>query len=308
MKEQLKIRLSNWPNLLFLLLVMAILLPGQMALRVKMSPPGVFLGVVIAIEIFFLVKLGREKSRQAARDIATFLYLFLLAWEVFTTKLDKLPYVFVPAPENVFHVYVLHWEIILSGFWRSMALLISGFGSALVLGVVLGIIVGWIPRLRNAVFPIAKAISTVPAMIYVPYVVVLMPTFTLASIIVIFNGIFWTTFMNMINRVGTIDKRILDSAKILNVKTSTMLFQIILPYTLPRIINSLTVSLTVSLMTLTAAEMIGADRGMGYYVKRALDYANYTQGMAGIFFIALVITILNSLITLLKKKLVKWNY
>jgi NitT/TauT family transport system permease protein len=87
-----------------------------------------------------------------------------------------------------------------------------------------------------------------------------------------------------------------------------MLFRIILPFTLPRIINDMTVSLSISVMTLTVAEMIGADRGMGFYVKRSLDYANYTQAFAGIFFIAVVITLLNVGITALRKRLVKWNY
>jgi NitT/TauT family transport system permease protein len=189
-----------------------------------------------------------------------------------------------------------------------MILLITGFGAALFFGVFLGILIGWTPRLRNAVFPIVKVFSTVPALIYTPYLVVLMPTFGTASILVIFLGIFWSTLMNTINDVGTIDKRIIDSAKILNVKTKVMLFQVILPYLLPRIINSLSVQLNISVMTLNAAELIGADRGMGYFVKRSIDYANYDQAIAGIIFIAIVLTILNSLILMAKDKLIKWHY
>jgi NitT/TauT family transport system permease protein len=87
-----------------------------------------------------------------------------------------------------------------------------------------------------------------------------------------------------------------------------MLFKIILPYTLPRILNDMTVALSISMLTLTVAEMIGADRGMGFYVKRSLDYANYTQAIAGIFFIAVIITLLNVGIAHLRKGLVKWSY
>jgi NitT/TauT family transport system permease protein len=136
----------------------------------------------------------------------------------------------------------------------------------------------------------------------------MMPTFTSASIFVIFCGTFWSLFMNMIQRVGTIDLRIINTARILNVRTRTMLFKIILPYTMPRIFNDLTVALSISVMTLTVAEMIGADRGMGFYVKRSLDYANYTQAFAGIFFIAIVITLLNAAIGFVRKVCVKWNY
>jgi NitT/TauT family transport system permease protein len=304
----LKGRVFNIPTLLFVFIVAAILIPGRMALRTRMYNFTVFLMVVIAAYIFFQVKFSKEDNRQAAQDVASIVFVFLALWELMTSKLDLLPYVFVPAPENVFYMYVRDWRLISSGFFRSIFLLLTGFLCSLSLGISLGIAVGWNPRLRKAVFPIAKAIATVPAMIYGPYLVVMMPTFTSASIFVIFCGTFWSFFMNMINRVGTIDQRIINTAKILNVKTGTMLFGIILPYTMPRIINDMTVSLSISVMTLTVAEMIGADRGMGFYVKRSLDYANYTQAFSGIFFIALVITFLNVLIMLLKKKLVTWNY
>jgi NitT/TauT family transport system permease protein len=301
-------RIFNMPTLLFVLIVAAIFLPGRMVLRTKMYNPTVFFLVVSAAYVFFQFKVSNEHNRQAAKDVATIVFGFLALWEMMTTKLDLLPYVFVPAPENVFYMYVRDWRLISTGFLRSMFLLLTGFVCSLSLGISLGIAVGWTPRLRKAIFPIAKAIATVPAMIYGPYLVVMMPTFTSASIFVIFCGTFWSLFMNMINRVGTIDQRIINTAKILNVKTRTMLFSIILPYTMPRIINDMTVSLSISVMTLTVAEMIGANRGMGFYVKRSLDYANYTQAFAGIFFIAIVITFLNVLIALLKKKLVTWNY
>jgi len=300
--------LVNIPNLLFALLLVCLFAPGKITERIALKSPIAFLVVILLIEAYFLIKAMRPSTRQAAIDIASFVFGLLLVWECVTSKLDLLPYIFLPPPENAFYVFVSDYSLILRGFVRSMGLLICGYGSALASGVFLGLIVGWVPRLRKAVFPIAKAISTVPAMIYSPYLVVIMPTFTSASILVIFCGIFWSTFMTMINNVAEIDQRIINAAKILNVNSKTMIFEVIFPYTLPRIINNMAVSLSVSLMTLTVAEMIGADRGMGYFVKRSLDYANYPAALAGIFFIAIVITALNALISLLRAKLVKWSY
>jgi NitT/TauT family transport system permease protein len=300
----------NIPNLLFLILiVLASSVPSRLSARnPMMSPASAFIAAIVLVEIIFLYKLRRSGDVTAVKDITAFTYSVVLLWELLTSKLDILKYIFVPAPENVFYVFVKFWLQILLGFQRSMLLLICGFSAALFFGVLLGILIGWTPRLRNAVFPVVKVFSTVPALIYTPYLVVMMPTFTAASILVIFLGIFWSTLMNTINDVGTVDKRIIDSAKVLNVKTRVMLFQIILPYLLPRIINSLSVQLNISVMTLNAAELIGADRGMGYFVKRSIDYANYDQAIAGIIFIAIVLTALNSLILLAKNKLIKWRY
>ncbi|MDR0685371.1 MAG: ABC transporter permease subunit [Spirochaetaceae bacterium] len=300
-------RIVNLPALFLLLLIaLALFVPGRMNARFKIQEPYSFVTAVFLAWVFFQIKLN--KNPEAARDVASIVLLFLLVWDAAVTKADLLPFVFVPAPENVFHVFTSDYKMILSGFVRSLFLLLTGFVASIIAGVGLGIAVGWIPRLRNAVLPIAKVISSVPALIYSSYLVVMMPTFTIASIFVIFCGTFWILFMNMIQRVGTIDQRIINTAKILNVKTGTMLFKIILPYSLPHILNDMTTILSISVMTLTVAEMIGAERGMGFYVRRSLDYGNYTQSIAGIIFIALVITALNAALALLRKKLIKWSY
>ncbi|MDR2502019.1 MAG: ABC transporter permease subunit [Oscillospiraceae bacterium] len=312
--KTLKTRILTIPNLLFTLLLAAVLTPQSRLAAVpgygaKMKSPLVFLCVIVIIELAYLLRSGKnEEKLKVSSDITAFVFLLLLAWEVTTRKLDIAPRIFLPPPENVFNVFVEDWDFILQGWARSMYLLLTGFTLAIIAGVILGLIVGWIPRLRRAVFPISKAVSAVPSMIYVPYIVMLLPTFTSASIFVIFLGIFFPTFMNMINRVGTIDHKIVDTARVLNAPLHSMLFRVILPYTLPRIINNLTVMLSVSVMTLTAAEMMGADRGMGYYVRKFSSEINYTKTIAGILFIALVVSLLNWFVDLLKKKLIKWNY
>jgi len=308
-KKKIKLwgRIWNLPVLLYVITIAVAVIPGLMDRRIPVSDPKAFIAVLTLIMAFFQYKLGLENQRQA-KDIACGIFIFFIIWETATTKLDLLPYIFVPTPENVFYVFPNQWKFILLGLARSMFLLFSGYFSSIIVAVALGIAVGWIPRLKEAVFPVVKAISTVPAIIYGPYIVAIMPTFTIASIVVIFCGTFFSTFMNMIYRVGTIDSRIINTAKVLNVNTRTMLFEIIMPYTLPRIINDMSVSLSISMMTLSVAEMIGASSGIGYFVRSALAYANYSQAIAGIFFIALIITILQSLVTLLKKRIVNWNY
>ena len=297
-------RLLNLPNLLFILTVTSIFVPGK---RETVSPYA-FLAVVIILWIAFQIKLNNETHRDATKDVANVIFFILLIWELTVTKLNFANQVLVPSPEEVFMVFISTRKLMWKGFLSSMSLLFAGFFLALSLGISGGLIVGWNPRLRKVVFPVSKAISTVPALVYTPYVVAIMPTFTAASIFVVFSGIFWSTFMNQINYVGSIDKRIIDSARALNVKTVPMLFKVILPFTLPRNIDLLAVSLSISFMTLTAAEMIGANSGMGYFVRKFCDYADYPKVIAGIIFIGLVVTFLNIVIDKIKKSLVKWHY
>lgn len=303
-------RVINVANILFVLIWAASLLPSRYAVEMKIGLKDfkAFGAVLLIIEAIFIISNGLEKRNRAQRDIVGFVYAFLFTWEVGVSRLNLLPFAFVPAPENVFYVFIEDYINILEGFRSSMILIILGVFLALFFAVILGTLVGWVPRLTNAIFPVVKAISTVPPLIYTSYIVLIMPTFFLASLTVVFLSVFWGSFMGSINNTAFVEKKVINSAKVLNMKTLPMLFKIIIPFNLPRIINNLPINLATALMTLTAAEMIGASSGMGYYVRVALTYANYTKAIAGIIFIGLVVSLLNIIIGLIKKKFVTWEY
>lgn len=306
----MKKRILNLPNLLFVLIFACFFLPSKYAaeMRSGLKSPLVFAVVLVLIEILFHLNFSNPKKRRAALDITTFVFAFLLAWELVVTRLNLLPYIFIPSPENVFYVFVSDWRTILIGFVNSMILILIGMTTALFSATILGTLVGWNERLTKAVYPVAKAISTVPALIYTPYIVLIVPTFKMASVLVIFLSIFWGSFMGSINNTAFVEKKIINSARILNLSTATILFKVIIPFNMPRLVNALPIQLATALMTLTVAEMLGADSGMGYYVRFALNFANYTKAIAGIIFIGFVVTILNMIIDAAKKHFIKWNY
>ena len=300
----------NLPHLFFILTLLCFLLPSKYASQMNegLKSPLVFIAVLCIIEAVFILSIRNAEKAAPAKGIATFVYGVLFIWELFVSRLNLLPYIFVPAPENVFHVFIEDYVRILSGFASSMYLLLVGMLSSLLVAIVLGTIVGWIPYLTKVIYPIAKAVSTVPPLIYTPYVVLILPTFKLASLFVIFLSIFWGSFMGAINNTAFVEKKIINSAKVLSLSTPTILFKIIIPFNLPRIINNLPINLATALMTLTAAEMLGADSGMGYYVRFSLSFANYTKAIAGIIFMGLVVSLLNFIISFVKKHLIKWSY
>ena len=310
MKKFLSTYVLNFANLFFVLTLLCFLLPSKYAtgMRSGLKSPLVFGILIVLIEIRFIYTLSKKSSSRAAKDIMAFVFGFLFAWEFFISRLNLLPYVFVPAPENVFYVFISDTKTIFRGFLSSMFLIIVGMTLSVISAVILGTFVGWNSRLTKAVYPIVKAVSTVPALICTPYIVLIMPTFKAASLCVIFLSGFWGSVMDSINNTAFVEKKIVNSAKVLNLSTPTILFKIIIPFNLPRIINALPIRLANALMTLTVAEMLGADCGMGYYVRFALNFANYTKAIAGIIFIGFVVTFLNSLIDISKKRLIKWNY
>lgn len=287
------------PHLLFLILVFLVLQPSLDTIDEYYS----FLAVIVAIELVLLLK----RKSDVAVNIGIIVFLFLLIWEYFTAKAGMENPMLYPAPENVFGIFIKDYKKILEGVVSSLRLMFTAFGLALAFGVGLGLIVGLSDKLSATVMPIVRVISPIPPIIYSPYAVALLPSFRAASIFVVTMTIFWSIFMNMVLNVREIDRKIMDSAKTLNLSKSTMILQVLLPYSLPGIINSVSISVSTSFLVLTAAEMIGATTGLGWYIKYHADFANFTKVIFGIFMIGVVVTLLNVLIAAVKKLLIRWR-
>ena len=287
------------PHLLFLVLVFLILQPSVEGTKSYTA----FLIIVIAVEAALLA----NRKKKAAIDIGIIVFTALILWEYITAKVGVKDAMLYPAPENVFNIFVTDYEKILEGVGSSLRLMGLAFALALFFGVGLGLIVGLSDRLSSTVMPIVRVISPIPPIIYSPYAVALLPSFRAASIFVITMTIFWSIFMNMVLSVRQIDRKIMDSVRTLNLNQSSMILHVLLPYSLPGIINSVSVSVSTSFLVLTAAEMIGATSGLGWYIKYNADFANFTKVIAGIFVIGVVVTVLNALISLVKRLLIRWR-
>lgn len=290
-------------HLLFVLLMVQVALPGKN----ETASPLLFLCAAALAELICLWHIVRRKNARAAGDIGAALFLLFNLWELWATVLGQAHPILVPTPEAVFQVFWDQRQLMLRGIGSSLSLLAIGFGIALPLGALLGMLAGWSPRLRGFLVPIARVLSPVPAIIYAPYLIALMPSFRSASALVIILGIFWPTFLQTVGRTAGLDPHILDSARVLCLSDREMVFQIFLPALLPGLISGLRVSLSTSFMLLTLAEMMGATSGLGYFIKNFADYANYTNVIAGILLVALVVTALNALVTVLERKAIRWS-
>ena len=274
--------------------------------KVPASSTEFYVAVVIAWALFMWRYIAGGKKRSTC-NIASVVFLFFIIWEVASTDLKMTHPVLIPLPENVFAVFTRIpgelWQNVVS----SLSLLGQGFITSLVAATIIGLFVGWLPKVRETVFPIAKVLAPIPAIVFTPYLVLLLHSFRFAAIMVIFLGIFWPTLMNTILRVESLDRRILDSAKMMGLSTPTMIFRVLLPYLYPTIVTGLKVQLPTAMLMLVMAEMYGASSGLGYFIINYTNYANYTNVVAGIIVVGIVVTVLDALVGLLIRKTVKWS-
>jgi len=307
---------------LFLLTLVAIYVPGNVmadffraitfgAIDQKggTSPPTSipFYVAVIIVWVLFMWRYIAGGKKRSTCNIASVVFLLFIVWEIVSTDLRMTHPVLIPLPENVFNVFPKFQNELIRNVVSSMTLLLQGFLTSLVAATIIGLFVGWLPKVRETVFPIAKVLAPIPAIVFTPYLVMLLHSFRAAAVMVIFLGIFWPTLMNTILRVESLDKRILDSAKMMGLSTPTMIFRVLLPYLYPTIVTGLKIQLPSAMLMLVMAEMYGASSGLGYFVINYTNYGEYTNVVAGIIMVGIVVTVLDGLVSLLIKTTVKWT-
>ncbi|MDD6043848.1 MAG: ABC transporter permease subunit [Eubacteriaceae bacterium] len=289
----------------FLLAVLTalIFLPGQ---KDTAGPLYMLTAIGLMEGWFQFCSFRKPDKRRANADILSIIWVLLIIWDIFVTKLDMMHPVLVPAPENIFAVFAEDWLVMIKGFISSMEILLIGVILGISSGTVLGLICGWYQHLKDVFFPIANVLAPIPSIVFAPYIIAIMPTFRSASAVVVFLGIFWPVFLKSVISVDGIDRNIIDSARTLELKPISMIFEVLLPYSIPGILSGLKVTMTTAMMLLTFAEMLGATEGMGYYIVNYNTYGNYTKVIAGIIVVAIAVTIVGFITTRLQK-LVHWR-
>ena len=243
----------------------------------------------------------------ALGDALLIVYIFLLLWELATSKFAWLDKFLYPTPGVVIKLFIEDMPNLLKGLASSAGLLIGGFCLALATAIPLGLYFGYKRRLKLAAKPFAKILGPIPPIVYIPYAIAVLPTFRAASTFIIFLGAFWPIFINTLNGVSDIDKKIMDSARMLNLSDRRMLLNVILPGSISSIMSGATIGLSFSFILLTSAEMIGATIGTGWYVKYFSDFADYPRVIVGIIFIGIVVTIITFFFDKLERYLLRWR-
>lgn len=294
-------------HLLFIALLLIQLLPTRSTKEVFTNSLIIFAVGVEVIVLIASIFIKNEKSLALLLDIAGFIYTVLGIWTLATAKFNVLNDMLFPAPGKVISQFVEDRSTIVTNIISSLGTTFKGFIIAAVIAIPLGLFIGWSARVGSAATYISKFFSSIPPIVYIPYGIALLPTFKSVSVFVIFLATFWPVFAGTMSGVLGVDKKIIDSAKVLNVSKPEMLFSVILPASLQQIFLGCNQGLSVSFILLTSAEMIGARDGMGYYVKYYSDFGDYTRTITGLLVIGFVVIAVTFLFNKLQNHLLRWK-
>lgn len=294
-------------NILFVVLLLVQLLPDKVSGETHTT---YLIGFAIVLEVLALaasILSKNENGLNLSLDIIGFLYALIIVWTLVTAKFNVLNEALFPPLGKVLWQLIQDIGKIYVNIKSSLEIIAQGYLLAVVIAIPLGLFLGWSVRLGNAATYISKFLGSIPPIVYIPYGIALLPTFRSVSVFVIFLATFWPVLASTMSGVLNVDKKTIDSAKVLNVSKPTMLFSVILPAALSQIFIGCNQGLSVSFILLTSAEMIGAQNGMGYYIKQYSDFGDYTRTIVGLLVIGAVIMLISFLFNKLQGYLLRWK-
>ena len=226
--------------------------------------------------------------------------------------LKIIPELFLPSPVAVWQKFI---EVSQQGFmkatlWQHLAESIGRVFSALIAAIVIGVPLGlWmgLNKWVRAVFdPIVELIRPIPPLAYLPLLVIWFGIGETTKVLLIFFSILAPIIISSAHGVISHQKNRERAALSLGATRLQVLQYVILPTALPHILTGVRIGLGVGWSTLVAAELVAADRGIGFMVQSAAQFLITDTVILGIIVIAIVAVSFELFLRWLQKQLAPW--
>lgn len=261
----------------------------------------------------FEVEQGEWKKRQVKErfkqmlTIASPIFLLLL-WE-FLSQTGLVDIRFFPPPSAIVHTF---WEMMMNGILAehvgiSLYRIFLGFLLGVIPGVIIGLLMGLYSPIRHFISPIVMALMPIPTLALLPIIIILFGIGDLSKVITIAGSVFFPVVINTVAGVTTIDTIYLDVAKNYGAGRLNFFLKIAFPGALPVMLEGIQMGQAIALLTIVAAEMMGATSGIGFLIWTSYKAFLLQEMYVGLILISFFGYLFSLLLRGVQKKMLPWR-
>ena len=181
------------------------------------------------------------------------------------------------------------------------------FGADVGIGIPLGLFMGQIRIIERSLDPVLQLFRQTSALALYPVFILLLGLGETSKIFVIFWATLFPILLATIGGVKQVDPKLVEMARVYGAGRLTVYRRVVLPAALPQIFVGLRLSATTSLLLLIAAEMIGANSGVGFQVMNAQYNFQIPLMFAAILLLAFLGLAANVVLETLQARLCRWS-
>jgi ABC-type nitrate/sulfonate/bicarbonate transport system permease component len=258
---------------------------------------------------------GRRGGLLAIVSRVWLIPIVLVAWEIATRQAKS--FFFPPPSQIVARMYELWFsgpvthlfltDEALGNFIPSFERLFGGWAIACVLGVGLGIALGRSRALAGYIDPLLEFGRAIPPTTLIPLFIVFFKPDTTMPVVTIVYGVIWPILVNTTDGARYVDRVHADTAQVFGLGRAQRLFRIILPAAAPKIFAGLRVSLSLALILMVVAELVGAAQGIGYQLTLSQQNVDSTGMWGGIVLLGVLGFVLNASFLAVERRVLSWH-
>ncbi|MGH7662242.1 MAG: ABC transporter permease [Vulcanimicrobiaceae bacterium] len=248
------------------------------------------------------------KSRRfelTALSAAGTIVFFGVWWLVASNK--HVNALILPSPVKVITTFVFLTHHTFASFTiqqhlgSSLLRFLLGFVLAAVIGIPLGLAMGWLRWLDYVVTPLFEAVRFVAPIAWVPFAVLWFGTGIGGPVLIIFAGALPPCLINAYRGARHVDRILIEAAQTLGANDRTIIFQVLLPAAMPSIVAGLRISAGLGWQSLIGAELIVVSAGIGYLMVQGQSNLDTAIVMSGMIAIGLVGAVIDLVLRLLER-------
>ena len=230
--------------------------------------------------------------------------LLLFAWEV-ASRAGWLSAELLPSPEATFAAFrsVFDSGELTQQAYVSLIRELAGLLSSVALGTIMGVTMARIEAARLLLRPVITFLYPMPKSALIPILLLWFGMGDMSKIAAVFLGCLLPVVISSYNGARGVDPLLVWSARSLGASKLGVLWKIILPAALPDILSGIRMALALSWLLLVSAELLLAQRGLGYMI----GYYGETGDYATMFSAIIVVILIGSVSDRLFLRLMAWS-
>jgi len=236
------------------------------------------------------------------------LALLVLAWQAGSSS-GLIPELFLPSPVAVARALV---QLAVSGeLWRNLAAslfrLVLGWSLGTAIGLAVGFAVGMFTLVRSPALALVSALFPIPKIALVPLFIIWFGIGEGSKIATLAIGVFFPTVINTYAGLDHVQRNLILMGQSFNLSAWSIARKIMLPGALPSVLAGFRITISVAIILLIAAEMIGADSGIGAFILAAGNLYRTDDLIAGVVILSLLGLTLSAILTRIERAALAWR-
>lgn len=242
----------------------------------------------------------------------------ILPWVVFAVLIalwqaasntSLLPPLFMPSPLSVVKALVALWQdgTLVGHVTASLGRIIPGWLIGTAAGLAVGLAMGIFSAARAAGIPIVSALFPIPKIALLPLLILWFGIGEPSKIATIALGVFFPTTISAYTACDSVPRNLIRMGQSFGLPAHDIVSKILLPGAMPGILSGFRISASVALLLVVAAEMIGAQQGIGAFVLMAGSLMQTDQLLAGVVMLSLLGLLIGWGLGILERAMLKWR-